>query len=165
MEIRKTNKADDFVAIGRIYAESWRVAYKGIVPQDYLDGLSPERLSRRLIADMDGAYVLTENGEYIGTSSICAARDEAMAGWGEIMSIYFLPEYFGKGFAKPLLEFVENELEALGFKDIYLWVLEENHRARRFYEKCGFVYGGERQGITIAGAELPELRYVKALNK
>lgn len=37
-------------------------------------------------------YLLSDNGKYVATSSICKARDEQYQGWGEIMSIYVLPK-------------------------------------------------------------------------
>lgn len=42
---------------------------------------------------------------------------------------------------------------------IQLWVLEENLRARSFYEKVGFKYDNTFQIINM-GKELKELRYV-----
>lgn len=37
MEIRHLIKSDDKIAISHVYEESWKFAYKGIVPQDYLN--------------------------------------------------------------------------------------------------------------------------------
>ena len=110
MEIRKIVQTDDFDAISRIYALSWKAAYKNIVPQQYLDELPENRWTNVLRNSVYDNFVMIKNDEYIGTSGICAARDEKMNGWGEIMSIYLLPEYFGKGLGKPLLE---NSISAL----------------------------------------------------
>ena len=52
-------------------------------------------------------------------------------------------------------------LAALGFEDIFLWVLEENARARRFYERAGFAAAGESIECDIGGKTLRELRYVR----
>ena len=159
MEIRKVAQADDFNAISRIYALSWKTAYKGIVPQEYLDELPENRWANVLRNSPCDAFVIIENGEYIGTSSICAARDEKMSGWGEIVSIYLLPEYFGKGYGKPLLENSVASLISKGYDEIYLWAFEENKRARKFYEKNGFS-PLDRQLININGTDLPEVRYI-----
>ena len=43
MEIRKVKRTDDFYVISRIYALSWKTAYRNIVPQKYLDELSEDR--------------------------------------------------------------------------------------------------------------------------
>ena len=43
MEIRLINKNDDKKAISRIYEESWKTAYNGIIPQDYLESIPEGR--------------------------------------------------------------------------------------------------------------------------
>jgi ribosomal protein S18 acetylase RimI-like enzyme len=159
MEIRKVMQTDDFNAISRIYALSWKAAYIGIVPQEYLDGLSEHRMVDILRNSSHNAFVIIKNSEYIGTSTICAARDDKMAGWGEIVSIYLLPEYFGKGYGKPLLENSIFELTNMGHDKIYLWVLEENTQARKFYESNGFS-SSDKKLINIGGKDLPEIRYI-----
>ena len=162
MEIRKVVQTDDFDAISRIYALSWKAAYKNIVPQDYLDALSETRLSERLRNNHSGSFVMIHNGEYIGTSSVCAARDEKISGWGEIISIYLLPEYYGKGFGKPLLENSISALSEMGYDKIYLWTLEENARARKFYEKNGFILS-DKKLINVGNKDLPEVRYIRSI--
>jgi len=160
MEIRKVTKADDFDAISRIYALSWKAAYRNIVPQQYLDELSEFRWSAVLENSPYDAFVMLENGRYIGTSSICAARDENMKGWGEIISIYLLPEYWGKGAGELLLDNSVTALIKKGYQKIYLWVLEENRRARKFYEKSGFTLSADKSLINIGNKDLLEVRYI-----
>lgn len=149
--------------ISRIYALSWKTAYRGIVPQTYLDLLSEHRWSLFLADNLSKSYVLLNNDRYIGTSSICPARDEKMTGWGEIISIYLLPEYFGKGYGKILFNFSINELKRSGFSNIYLWTLEKNMRAKTFYEKFGFTQDGQKMTCEIGGEKLDEVRYVYQL--
>jgi ribosomal protein S18 acetylase RimI-like enzyme len=178
--IRRVTKDDDFAALGNIYAQSWKAAYRGIVAQEYLDSLSGARWESRLAAsakyaqsvehlesELDenryDAYTVIVDGIYAGTSSICPARNKEMAGWGEIISIYLLPDYFGRGLGKPLIEAAIAGLVERGFHDIYLWVLEANARARRFYEKNGFSWNGDKALISIAGEELSEVRYIKCV--
>ena len=86
-----------------------------------------------------------------------------MSGWGELISIYVFPQYFNQGYGKKLLEFVVGKLCKRGYDNIYLWVLEENQRARRFYERNGFSPNGDRRTITIGGKELVEARYVQTI--
>ncbi len=163
MEIRPVGKSDDRAAISRVYAESWKYAYKGIVPQDYLDGLSEDKWS--LAPDKPGLYslVLLDGEKIVGTSSCCKSRWSDMEGWGEIVSIYLLPEYIGKGLGAPLLKAAEGCLRGLGFNKIFLWVLEENLRARRFYERNGFASSGKYTESEIGGKILREAQYTKQL--
>lgn len=161
MEIRKINQSDSREEISNIYEQSWRHAYKGIIPQDFLDSIPKGRWCRAFDNPKGHTLImLDDNGKMIGSSSYCASRFEKFEGMGEIISIYFLPEYCGKGYGKPLLMRAVEELKAMGFKDIFLWVLEENHNARRFYEKCGFSYSGEQYTDNIGGKDLVELQYV-----
>ena len=161
MEIRQTTPQDDFDEISRIYALSWKTAYRGIVPQHYLDELAETQWSSVLRGGRLHSFVAVEDQAYIGTFSVCAARDAAMSGWGEIVSIYLLPEYFGKGYGEPLLEKAVAELEKLGYDKIYLWVLEQNMRARRFYEKNGFSQTQDNITLEIGGKSLIETRYIR----
>ena len=161
MTIRKVTPSDDFAAIGEIYAQSWKTAYRGIVPQDYLDALTGEHWSARLRDAHRGAYVAIDGGKYAGTASVTPARDAKMPGWGELISIYLLPEYFGAGVAAPLFDCAMSALADMGFEAVYLWVLEGNLRARKFYEKHGFHANGDTETLTIAGRELVEIRYTR----
>jgi len=159
MEIRKVTETDDIDALSRIYALSWKAAYRGIVPQDYLDGLPENYWSALLKDSRRESLVILDHGAYVGTSSICPAREETMSGWGEIISIYLLPEYFAKGYGGPLLAAATTELGRMGFTKIYLWVLEANLRARAFYEKHGFVSTSEKMLLNIGGKDFIEMRY------
>lgn len=143
-----------------IYALSWKSAYRGIVPQAYLDELSLERWTPVLAHSNRSGYLLCDEGRDVATSSISAARDEQMAGWGEIMSLYVHPQAFRKGYGAFLFSYVTKQLKQAGFEKIYLWVLEENVNARAFYERMGFVPNGDRSMISIGGKECVEIRYV-----
>lgn len=103
--------------------------------------------------------VCMEDGKYIGTSSFGQSRFEKLGNWGEIISIYLLPEYMGKGYGKLLLQTGVSELKRLGYEDIFLWVLKENNRARRFYERFGFTETEDYLETHIGGKALREIRY------
>ena len=159
MEIRLVRPGEDRRAVSRVYEESWRDAYRGIIPQAYLDGIpegkwAAERPEWRTL-------VCTDGGRIVGVSSVCASRLAQYDSWGEIVSLYLLPAYVGKGHGRRLLEAAVGELNAMGFSDVFLWVLEENLRARRFYERSGFVRAGGVLEDCIGGKALRELRYVR----
>lgn len=164
MEVRYINKTDDRFEVSRIYEESWKYAYKGLIPQNYLDSIPVGRWSSN--ADREGmnTLVAVEDNKLIGTASFCKSRFEKFADYVEIVSIYFLPEYIGKGHGKVLFEAVMNELRKLGFNDVFLWVLEGNARARAFYEKAGFENSGEFLDDNIGGKDLRELQYCCKIN-
>lgn len=160
MEIRYIKHADDKMVISKIYEESWKFAYKGIIPQNYLDSIPEGCWATGLENPNQNTLVCIEDGKIVGTSSFCKSRFEQYNGWGEIISIYLLPEYMGKGFGKALLELVIAELKKLGHHDIFLWVLEENWNARGFYEKAGFSVTNDFLDNNIGGKDLREIRYI-----
>lgn len=159
MEIRHIEQSDDRFAISRIYEESWKFAYKNIIPQSYLESIPVGRWASNLDKEGMNNLVLIEDGMFVGTSCYCKSRFSDFSNWGEIVSIYFLPQYIGKGYGSLLLDVVVKELEQLGFDDIFLWVLEDNARARKFYEKAGFTPSGKYLDDNIGGKELREMQY------
>lgn len=165
MEIRNIRENDERMAVSHIYEEGWRFAYRGIVPQDYLNSIPEGRWASCLDQAGVGSLVVEEDGKLIGTSSYSRSRWEQFEGAGEIISIYFLPEYIGRGYGRLLLEAVVGELEKLGYQEIFLWVLEENLRARKFYEKCGFMPSGHCMEHEIGGKMLQEVRYYHSFRK
>lgn len=159
MEIRPLRQADDRKLVSRIYEQSWKYAYRGIIPQRYLDGIPAGRWAERLDEPGRSTLVMLRGGVMIGTCSYGSARLTEFAGFGEIVSIYLLPEYMGKGYGGPLLRAAVERLGQAGFDDIYLWVLEENWRARRFYEKAGFALTAHFLEVSIGGKPLREIQY------
>lgn len=160
MEIRYIIPTDDRMAISKIYEESWKCAYKGIIPQDYLDSIPEGRWSSILDNPNWKTLICMDDEKIVGTSSLCESRSEQFRGWGEIVSIYLLPHYMGKGYGKALMKSTLSELKMQGYKNIFLWVLEENIRARHFYEQFGFSPTDDIINDNIGGKELREVRYV-----
>lgn len=160
MEIRRFLNTDNIDDVSRVYALSWKNAYKGIVPQDYLNNLSEDRWSKKLIDQLSNLWIICDGKQIIGASTYAHARDEKYSGWGEIISIYLLPEYYHQGIGTKLLQASMNSLFSAGYEKLYLWVLEDNHPARRFYEKNGFDFNGDTLEYVIEGKPLNEVRYV-----
>ena len=159
MEIRYIDQSDDLIEISNIYESSWKYAYKGIIPQDYLDSIPTGRWASGIDKFRMNNLVMIENGHIIGTASISKSRWQQYSDYGEIISIYFLPTYMGKGYGKHLLKKCIEELNIRGYDKILLWVLEDNQRARAFYEKNGFSCSGNFMNSNIGGKELREAMY------
>lgn len=165
MEIRYIDQSDDLFEISNVYECSWKQAYKNIIPQSYLDSIPGGRWADSIKKAERENLVLLENGKIIGTAGFGSSRWEKYSGFGEIVSIYLLPEYMGRGYGTALLKKCISELESRGFEGILLWVLEENFRARRFYESRGFVCSGEYMCDSIGGRELREVMYLYRRDK
>ena len=160
MEVRYIVSTDDRMAISKIYEKSWKFAYKDIIPQDYLDSIPEGSWVSNLDNQGRNTLVCVDNGKLVGTSSFCKSRFEQFQGWGEIISIYLLPDYIGKGYGKLLMETALSELKKQGYENVFLWVLEENIRARKFYEQFGFLPTDDFLDANIGGKDLREVRYV-----
>ena len=85
-----------------------------------------------------------------------AGYGEAAPDTGVLFALYVLKEYRGTGAAQSLMSAAAERLSA--YPKIGLWVLKENPRAIRFYEKCGFSATGEEQYLPSVGAA--EIRMV-----
>ena len=165
MEIRHLNVSDDRFAISDIYEKSWKFAYRDIIPKTYLERIPKGQWVSGLDSGKVQTIVMVEDGQFIGTSSYCGSRSPEFDGFGEIVSIYLLPEFMGRGYGKKLLDAVIQELIKLGYDDIFLWVLEDNIRARKFYEKSGFLLSKYYIDDNIGGKELREIQYRYSINK
>lgn len=159
MEIRYMTQLDDRLAISKVYEESWKYAYQGIVPQNFLNSIPKGQWASHIEQADRKSLLMLEDGIIIGTSCFGKSRMEEMNGFGEIISLYFLPDYIGKGYGRFLLQVVVSELKKMGFDKVFLWVLEENRNARYFYEKCGFAQTEHCLFSDIGGKELKEVQY------
>ncbi|MEG6523510.1 GNAT family N-acetyltransferase [Desulfotomaculum sp. 1211_IL3151] len=128
--------------ISNIHASSWKIAYKDIVPQKFLDELEYDFWVSAFQNWIDNniltAQIIYDNERPVGCITYGRSRDNKLSKWGEIVSVYVLPGYFRKGYGQKLLETALKDLKEEGFQNCYLWVLKENYNARRFYEKMGF---------------------------
>ena len=165
MEIRYINSSDSLLEISNIYENSWKYAYRNIIPQEYLDSIRTGRWANRITRNGMKNLILIENERIIGTAGFCKSRWDNYCDYGEIVSIYFLPDCIGKGYGQHLLKKCVEELNALGFNKILLWVLEENMRARKFYEKNGFICSEEYLDDNIGGKNLREVMYTISCEK
>jgi GNAT superfamily N-acetyltransferase len=168
MEIRRA-LADDALGVATVHVRSWQAAYRGLLPDAYLDQLDIEARRvgwARTIEETDwprsGTLVATEaNANVAGFAHIGPARDDDLdaAVVGELAAIYALPEVWGSGVGRRLMAAAVNVLRDAAFSDAILWVLDGNDRAQRFYEMGGWVTDGAAKDIVIADTPLAEVRY------
>lgn len=163
----------DAVQIARVHVRSWQAAYRGMMPQDFLDGLDPAYRAERwrsALADADptrrGLLVATPgSGDIIGFASFGPSRDSDTEPQvtGEVYAIYADPDAWGTGAGRALMAGVVAQLARMGYTDAVLWVLEANDRARRFYTLAGWVEDGARRIDDSYGFDVAEVRYRRAL--
>ncbi|AMW13944.1 acetyltransferase [Streptomyces qaidamensis] len=170
LRIREMTLADcDPVA--EIRVGGWRSAYQGLIPQSYLDGLSVEEDAERrrtYLSQGDGSAVnlVAEDacGELVGWACHGPYREgEVLTGEAELYAIYVHPRHVGQGAGRALLARSVAECSAAGHGRVLLWVLKENDRARRFYERAGFRADGAEEPFEVDGVAVPEVRYTRTL--
>lgn len=163
MHIREADPADA-PGLAVVHVDTWRTAYPGIVPAQLLAGLSYERSEARWrehfarISDRGFVYVAEDAGRIVGQTSGGAERDGMVGYDGELYGLYVLAMYQRQGVGRALMLTVARRLAADGFKTMLLWVLEQNVKARAFYEALGGVRVSQKS-ITIGGAELIDVAY------
>ncbi|MGZ8706828.1 MAG: N-acetyltransferase family protein [Gaiellaceae bacterium] len=151
---------DDAEGVARVHVETWQAAYARALPREQLQALSVEEAVERS-RHWPPTFVAERDGEILGFVSVGTSRDPATD--GELFAIYVHPEQWGTGVGRALIEAGEEELRRLGHQDAVLWVLDDNPRARRFYELAGWSVDGTAREIHIFGFDVAEVRYAKRL--
>lgn len=163
---------DDAAEIGALHVRSWQSAYKGLIPQDYLDRLDPHALGQRwgqILHDTDwsrgGVLLVGAEGNIAGFAGFGPTRDDDNdpSRVGEIAAIYLLPEVWGMGLGRSLMAAALADLAAAEYVHATLWVLDTNTRARRFYARGRWAEDGAVKQDDSRGFPLTEVRYRKVL--
>jgi ribosomal protein S18 acetylase RimI-like enzyme len=162
MHVRKATGADA-EAIGRVQERSWQSAYRHVFPTEQLDRggfIEVERWRERLDRPPSKwtTLVVERDGVVIGFASVGPSRDEH--GLGELYAIYVEPESWSSGAGRALLEHAE-ALLSCEYGEATLWVLDDNPRARSFYELRGWAADGARKAEERWCVRAPEVRYRK----
>ncbi|MDX3534545.1 GNAT family N-acetyltransferase [Streptomyces sp. MB09-01] len=161
----------DIEAVSTIRVRGWQAAYAGIVPRTYLDAMTveddagrrrqwfsqPHRESRDLVAVGDRGPV---GWVCFGP---CRGRAPGARPVGEVYALYVSPDLIGRGIGRRLLGEAHTRMRDRGFATSALWVLRDNQRARRFYERAGYLADGSTQDDVYDEITLSELRYRRAL--
>ncbi|WP_330460693.1 GNAT family N-acetyltransferase [Streptomyces sp. NBC_00820] len=154
--------------VSEIRIRGWQHAYRGLMPQPYLDALSVARDAERRRArfgqgDAPVVNLVAERaGETVGWAAIGPYRDDdGPTADAELYAIYVDPAHLGGGVGRALL--AESVARCSEYPRMLLWVLKENVRARRFYERAGFRADGAEEPFDVDGAAVPEVRYAREL--
>jgi GNAT superfamily N-acetyltransferase len=157
---------EDARAIAHVHVRSWRWAYRGQIRDEFLDRLSiVEREStwRERLGSNEGPRCVVaeaDDGVVIGFAAFGEPQDEVSPGTGELLALYIEEDVAGTGVGRQLLERATGGLRDGGSDRAFLWVLESNDRARRFYERSGWAWDGTTSEHRFDCANRPILRYV-----
>jgi ribosomal protein S18 acetylase RimI-like enzyme len=134
----------DALAIAHLHATSWQENYKGIWKDEFLEGkVFENRLEvwkhRLGFSDETQKVILAEwNGQICGFA--CTYLNKDMV-WGSYLdNLHVAKDFKGQGIGKNLMSlaaaWVTHHNPDSGF---YLYVLEKNEKARRFYDHLGAI--------------------------
>lgn len=164
MNLREAD-TEDIDAVARLHAESWRTAYRGYYRDAFLDGpVYDDRLSvwrDRLTSPVRNQHaIVAEDGGAIAGFA-CAFGDDDPK-WGTLLdNIHVDPERkrggIGTRLIREIARWADHEYPGSGF---YLWVLEGNAPARRFYERLGAQNAQQAASEPPGGGTVNGLRYV-----
>ena len=144
-----------------VHWQTWREAYDDLLPADFQETMTLEKCRFFSQKYPENTLIAMDGKKVIGFISYGNFRDEAIQA-GEIIALYVLKDYYGKGVSKQLMHAAFVALDQ--FSEIYLWVLKDNKRAIAFYQKMGFTFDGQEQILKL-GKPVKELRMICSSNK
>jgi GNAT superfamily N-acetyltransferase len=161
-------RPEDAIAVAELHIRAWQAAYRGLLPDDFLDRLDvEERASRYSFGSAEpGApqTILATFGERIGGfATIGPSRDDDAPGMGEIYALYVEPRSWRGGVGRLLLEEARGRLRERGFEEAILWVLVGNEGAARFYLADGWRPDGAERVEDPYGVVSRVARYRRGL--
>lgn len=155
----------DSKGMGIVHVRAWQAAYRGVMTDNYLDGLSVEERAamwERAISAPAGPHVLVAavGDEVIGFASFGTERNRLNeTGAGQLYAINLDPAHWGNGIGRLLLRETTNSLRSMGFHEAVLWVVPTNLRARGLYDSEGWTDDGALRSEDVLGAIVQEMRY------
>jgi ribosomal protein S18 acetylase RimI-like enzyme len=157
---------DDALGIARVHVAGWQAGYAGLLPQEYLNGLSVDQRAQRwadYVREPDPHALTTlvaGRGEVVGFATLGQSRDDdAAPDIGELWGIYVHPRQWGTGVGHALLDGAMQALQAAGLSAATLWVLQGNDRATGFYRRHGWAADGATKTDWRDDVRLDEERY------
>jgi GNAT superfamily N-acetyltransferase len=166
IQVRDASAADE-QAIAELYVTSRRVAWRGIVDAEYLDGLDIDEerhdLFTALAPPEAGWRVLVgeEEGRVVGFVTFVVERRSQT---GHVGALFVSPERFSSGIGTALLNAAATALAYRGCGDAILWTLEDDPNVIAFYQRRGWVPDGGRQLIEL-DQKRPVLRLRRSLSE
>ena len=161
----------DAPALAQVHVAAWRAGYAGLLPAEFLGGLDvSESLSRweKWLSDESALSVrclvaVSDDGGVAGMCAVGPARDERHEGIGELRMLNVDPARWGGGFGAALLRRAQSALSEMGYDEAYLWVLEGNDRARRFYSRHGWAATALTRRDEALPSKPVEIQYGRSL--
>lgn len=161
-EIRPA-RLDDAEGIARSHTASWRTSYRGILPEAVLARIDVDQRTaswRRVLADPSVLVLVAYDTTHHDIVGLCDAGKSRHPGHaGEVYRMYLEHHARRHGLGREMFERVAAWLRSQEMRSLIIWVLDNNHHARRFYEAMGG-RTGQRMASMVSGFPVVELAYV-----
>jgi GNAT superfamily N-acetyltransferase len=159
----RTAREEDAERIGRLHLASWRVTYVSELSQAFRDNQEPAVWTARWRDEIATGVlvVLAEHGDALEGFVACGpTRGETsqLGGW-EIYNLHTAPGQYGAGIGTSLFDAAAQRGRQQGARQLVLWVVETNSKARAFYEAKGMRPDGGEQEHRLGNETLHEVRY------
>jgi len=133
---------NDAQAIAALHAKSWQQNYRGALSDEFLDNEAPpERLkvweSRLKNHNPNQIVIVAENDQKI-IGFVCAFLNHNQEFGSLVDNLHVASHRHGEGIGCRLMNLAAKEIDnRLPNSNMYLWVLEQNKGAIKFYEALG----------------------------
>ena len=144
-----------------VHWQTWRESYDDLLPPEFQETMTLDRCRFFSQKYPENTLIAMDGKKVVGFISYGNYHDETIQA-GEIIALYVLKDYYGKGVSKQLMHAAFAALDQ--FSEIYLWVLKDNKRAIAFYQKMGFTFDGQEKILEL-GKPVKELRMMCSSNK
>lgn len=138
-----------------VHWKSWQETYTGLIDQDYLDTFTLEKCKQIAERFPDNCLVAETDGRIVGFAAFGPSGTGQDA--GEVFALYVLKscqkQRIGYALMNACMDFLQQ------YPRVFLWVLQGNDRAIRFYQRYGFALDGATAQISL-GSSRTELRMV-----
>jgi ribosomal protein S18 acetylase RimI-like enzyme len=192
MVVIRSASAADAPQIAGVMRDSWFAAYGGIIAHQIIDEVTAPDGGARVrqsfrtrpwqhmiaaVAPRPQPAAAAAAPGIVGYASFGPELDVLGMSWpyprtaagaegrvAELYALYVHPAWWSTGTGRALMDQVLASVSGAGYRCITLWVLQDNARARCFYERAGFAPDGARRGLPDLGG-VAEIRYRRALGR
>lgn len=145
--IKEMESEEEIKGKAYIHYKSWHETYTSLVDTEYMSGITLEKCEKIAHKWQENILIAKDGEKVIGFVGYGTYRGANLPEHGEVYGIYVLEEYHGLKVGYALMNAALNILS--DFKKIAVWVLKDNNKAIRFYERYGFRFDGTDTEIML----------------
>jgi GNAT superfamily N-acetyltransferase len=156
-------REQDAERIGKLHLASWRVTYTSELSAAFRDSQDVATWTANWRAEIVSGVlvILAEDGDTLDGFVACGparGTTSQLGGW-EIYNLHTAPGRYGAGIGTLLFNAAAGRGREQGARQLFLWVVRTNSKARAFYEGKGMRLDGAEQDHRVGDETLYEVRY------